>query len=77
MLYFKSKYWDVEKFATEAQREQHVRMGYPGITFGKFRGHEGEYAAWHKMRDEVWSEMSARAAEAISNGTCDVWTPRR
>jgi hypothetical protein len=73
MLYFKGKYWDVEKFATEAEREQQVRMEYPGITFGKFRGHEAEYAAWHKMCDEVWSEMSARAAGAIRNGTCDVW----
>lgn len=73
MLYFKGKYWDVEKFATKAEQEQERRMEFPGKKYGRFRGHEEELRKWDKMCDDVWSEKSARAAEAIRNGTCDVW----
>jgi len=73
MLYFKGKYWDVEKFAMEAEREQRTRMKYPYVTYGKVSGHKAEYAVWERMCDEVWAKMAKEAAKAIRNETCSVW----
>jgi hypothetical protein len=58
----------VEEYAVEAEREENARMPMPG------GDDERAWEAYFAMCTQVWWRISSRAAEAIENGTCAVWT---